>query len=180
MLNELANAVAIFVTLRTSFRAFSGPVNCVKDLIPAEFQFGSPHRHALSLAVSTIYIWCKKMLLNIELAVKIGSRLIESLPLLDFLRRWSEKAAGHDQSTVSRDTGHARTGKSGPTFRDRKTKRNSCARLNEAALLTLVSIELELCPASLTKSSSRFARKRSKHSVHRSSLIQSGSAIETP
>lgn len=32
------------------------------------------------------------MLLNIEIAVKIGSRLIESLPLLDFLRRWSEKA----------------------------------------------------------------------------------------
>jgi len=30
------------------------------------------------------------MLLNIELAVKIGSRLIESLPLLDSLRRWSE------------------------------------------------------------------------------------------
>ena len=32
------------------------------------------------------------MLLNIELADKIGSRLIEGLPLLDSLRRWSEKA----------------------------------------------------------------------------------------
>jgi len=40
------------------------------------------------------------LLLNIELAVKIGSRLIESLPLLDSLRRWSEKAEGHDRSTA--------------------------------------------------------------------------------
>ena len=35
--------------------------------------------------MSTIYSLCKKMLLNIELTVKIGSRLIESLPLLDSL-----------------------------------------------------------------------------------------------
>jgi hypothetical protein len=44
--------------------------------------------------------------------------LIERLPLLDSLRRWSEKAEGHDRSTNSRDTRHASTGKSGPTFRD--------------------------------------------------------------
>jgi hypothetical protein len=32
------------------------------------------------------------MLLNIEIAVKIGTRLIERLPPLDSPRRWSEKA----------------------------------------------------------------------------------------
>ena len=41
--------------------------------------------------MSTTYIYCKKLLLNIELAVKIGSRLIERLPLLDSLRRWNER-----------------------------------------------------------------------------------------
>jgi len=47
--------------------------------------------------MSTTYSLCKKMLLNIELAAKIGSRLIESLPLLDSLRRWSEKAKGQNR-----------------------------------------------------------------------------------
>src|SRR5882672_7025985 len=86
----------------------AGPVNCVKDPMSADFHFQSPRWRGLSSIVSITYIECKKMLLNIELAVKIGSRSIESLPLLDSLRRWSEKARGHDQSTVSRDTGHAR------------------------------------------------------------------------
>jgi hypothetical protein len=88
--------------------------------MPAEFQFELPHRYGVSSILSTTYTGCKKMLLNIELAVKIGSRLIESLPLLDSLRQWSEKARSHNRSTDSRDTGHARTGKSGPTFRDLK------------------------------------------------------------
>ena len=162
MLNKLTIAVAIFVTLRTSFRAFSGPVNCVKDLMPADFHFRSSHWLDLSSIVSMTYTYCKKLLLNIELAVKIGFRLIERLPLLDPLQRWSEKAEGHDRSTDSRDTRDARTGK---------------PRLNEAALVMLVSIELGPCPASLTKSLPRIFREQSKHSVHRSSLIRSGSAI---
>jgi hypothetical protein len=90
--------------------------------MPAEFQFGSRHRHGLSSIVSTIYVLCKKLLLNIELAVKIGSRLIESLPLLDFLRRWSEKARGHDRSTDSRDTGRQEPGNQDQLFGIEKLK----------------------------------------------------------
>ncbi len=60
--------------------------------MPADFHFRSSHWLGLSSIVSTTYTYCKKLLLNIELAVKIGSRLIERLPLLDFLQRWSEKA----------------------------------------------------------------------------------------
>jgi hypothetical protein len=77
----------------------------------ANFQFKVARDHGVSSIVSMIYPVCKKMLLNIEIAVKIGSRLIERLPLLDSLRRWSEKAEGRHRSTDSRDARRARTGK---------------------------------------------------------------------
>lgn len=101
---------------------FSGPVNCVKDLMLADFQFRSPYWRGLSSIASMVYLLCKKLLLNIELAVKIGSRLIERSSLLDSLRRWSEKVEGHDRSTDSRDNRHATTGKSEPTFGIEKLK----------------------------------------------------------
>jgi len=78
--------------------------------MPANFQIGATHNWGLSSIVSTTYLWCKKMLLNIEIADKIGSRLIEKVAASRFPRWWSEKAEGRDQSTDSRDARRARTG----------------------------------------------------------------------